>query len=134
MDFEQALRICDGDQALDAAGRIGERKVCELALLVCRATFGLSEKFLLEPDRRQADLLMQLEHDLEGRTFPVTRAAELVYLCKARQRPLAAVMATIAEITTPHLTDWNAVRLPRMLWFCYVLIRPLRLIWKRLKK
>lgn len=136
VDFARAIRISDCEQVSAAAHSIGEHKAFQLGFLVCRSTLGWSEaiadRIAERPDRHQLKLLSELEQTLEQGIHTDSRASELMYLFRARQRPLTAILATIAEITTPHLTDWNTVRLPRVLWFCYVIIRPIRLILKRL--
>lgn len=136
LDFALTTRQYDLKQSLSSADAIGERKVLQLGFLICAACLGPSneesKRLAGKPDGRQVKLLKELKLSLENGACPDSRISDLVYLFRARQRPLAAVLATIAEITTPHLTDWNAVRLPRSLWFCYVIIRPLRLLWKRL--
>ncbi len=136
LDFAQAMRLAELSEVMEAAESLGEPKVMQLARLINDATFESEQLGGIDratvPDRNHARLLAECQHHLEGATVPANRYADLMYLARARQRPLSVIGATLAEIFTPHLTDWNAVRLPRCLWFCYVIVRPVRLLLKRL--
>ena len=87
-----------------------------------------------ESNRHVASLAAELEKRLFSvpqQRWGILREARYHLCCQGR------ICSTLwffsQKIFMPHMTDWQFVKLPRPLWFLYSILRPLRLVAKRVR-
>jgi hypothetical protein len=87
-----------------------------------KAVDELTEHLFLHPDEQTAEAPMKLKH------HPALQA----YYLTLTDSPWRRSRDWLKWVGSPNTADEAFIRLPKRLWFLYFLIRPLRLLLKRL--
>ena len=114
------------------AKQIGEHRIVDFAFVVSETVLGFrfSERIGAPVRSSFCQLSKTIRANADPGVVRTTTLGNLRFHLIVRGEPVSTIRYAAECFFTPHLTDWNWIKMPRKWWWLYAILRPLRLFLK----
>lgn len=135
----EAASISEWTSVERRAQALGQSRLLTLGVNVARAVLGTERPTndtargeRDDLDQRLVDMAHRLSKAMGNEKIGESPLAYVRYQYQCCRSIRGVLRLSESMLFQPHLTDWQFMRLPRPLWACYLLLRPMRLLMVRL--